>query len=320
MGAPSKSAPEAKDAVEDWEIMSLESAPPSAPADANRKDAPVDAKPSPTAIDVDATSSKAKPSAAAGGEAQAAPPQTAGAAPAASARRTKDKHEDHSVHIPEPTSPAELPREGGIAQAPADGSGSEAHPPGKDKQMANIQPPVQEKRTVVEEGTELKGNMESACPVVVHGRIKGDVQAPALTVSTTGTVEGTAKVGTIRCEGELAGEFDADHVELSGTVRDNTVIRATTIELKLSGKTGKKQIIFADSEEQDAEQPVEKAGAKPAEASAEKAAESERKEDALALRASQAPGKEEADLSKKNGSLRPSRPPNASVSQPPPAE
>ena len=122
--------------------------------------------------------------------------------------------------------------------------------------MANVNPPVQEKRTVVEEGTHLKGNLESACPVVVHGRVQGDVQAPSLTVSATGVVEGTAKVGAIRCEGELAGEFDAERVELFGSVKDNTIIRATTIEMKLTGKRGKKQIIFGEAEATDAEQPA----------------------------------------------------------------
>jgi cytoskeletal protein CcmA (bactofilin family) len=122
--------------------------------------------------------------------------------------------------------------------------------------MANVNPPVQEKRTVVEEGTHLKGNLESACPVVVHGRVQGDVQAPSLTVSATGVVEGTAKVGAIRCEGELAGEFDAERVELFGSVKDNTIIRATTIEMKLTGKRGKKQIIFGEAELPDADQPA----------------------------------------------------------------
>ena len=40
-----------------------------------------------------------------------------------------------------------------------------------------------EKRTLVEEGTELKGSLTSSCPVLVRGRIEGDVKAPSLTVS-----------------------------------------------------------------------------------------------------------------------------------------
>ena len=147
----------------------------------------------------------------------------------------------------EVTSPA-FRNENALAQAPGRHGVPTTPAQGKDNEMVNINPPVQEKRTIVEEGTKLNGNLESACPVVVHGCVQGDVQAPSLTVSGTGRVEGTAKVGIIRCEGELAGEFDADHVVLSGTIRDNTVIRAATIEMKLSGKRGKKQIIFGDSE------------------------------------------------------------------------
>ena len=43
-----------------------------------------------------------------------------------------------------------------------------------------------EKRTLVEEGTELKGSLKSSCPVLVRGRVEGDVSAPALTVSPSG--------------------------------------------------------------------------------------------------------------------------------------
>ena len=91
--------------------------------------------------------------------------------------------------------------------------------------------------------------------MVVHGRVEGAVQAPSLTVSKSGVVEGTAQVGTIECEGELAGEFDADRIELSGTVKDSTIIRAETIEMKLTSKDGKKQLVFGDV--QDADQPAD---------------------------------------------------------------
>src|SRR5438105_10798298 len=35
-----------------------------------------------------------------------------------------------------------------------------------------------EKKTLVEEGTELKGSISSKCPIVVRGKIDGEVQAP----------------------------------------------------------------------------------------------------------------------------------------------
>jgi len=69
-----------------------------------------------------------------------------------------------------------------------------------------------------------------------------------LSVTPSGAVHGRAKVGEIRSQGELAGEFDADVVQLSGSVKDNTVIRAKSLEVKLAPPTGKMQVIFGECE------------------------------------------------------------------------
>jgi cytoskeletal protein CcmA (bactofilin family) len=114
------------------------------------------------------------------------------------------------------------------------------------------------KRTLVEEGTELKGSLTSTCPVLVRGKIEGDVKAPALTVSPSGAVHGRAKVGEISAEGELSGEFDADVVQLSGSVKDRTVIRAKSLEVKLASESGKLQVVFGECELEVGEPPREK--------------------------------------------------------------
>lgn len=107
---------------------------------------------------------------------------------------------------------------------------------------------TQRKKTLVEEGTQFKGSLSSECPIEVKGRIEGDLSAPALAVSASGAVHGHVKVGEMRSEGELAGEFDADTVQLSGKIRDNTVIRARSLEVKLSQPGGKMQVIFGECE------------------------------------------------------------------------
>ena len=88
--------------------------------------------------------------------------------------------------------------------------------------------------------------MTSTCPVEIKGRVEGDVEAPALSISETGAVQGKAKVGEIQSKGELAGEIDADTVQLSGTVKDNTVIRAKTMEVKLTAPNDKMQVTFGN--------------------------------------------------------------------------
>src|SRR5690349_18391900 len=90
------------------------------------------------------------------------------------------------------------------------------------------------RETVVEEGTDLKGALSSKCPILVRGKIEGNVTAPSLRVSVTGAVHGTVKVGEIESEGELSGEFEADLIRLSGRVKDKTVLRAKSLEVKLS--------------------------------------------------------------------------------------
>jgi cytoskeletal protein CcmA (bactofilin family) len=102
------------------------------------------------------------------------------------------------------------------------------------------------KRTLVEEGTQFKGSLSSSCPIVVKGKIDGDVSAPSLQVSSTGSVHGKVKVGEMESQGELSGEFDADVVQLSGTVRDKTVVRAKSLEVKLAPATGKMQVVFGE--------------------------------------------------------------------------
>jgi cytoskeletal protein CcmA (bactofilin family) len=112
-----------------------------------------------------------------------------------------------------------------------------------------------ERKTLVEEGTHFKGTLSSHCPVEVKGKIEGEVTAPAMTVSETGAVHGVVKVGTLCSQGELAGEFDADIVQLSGRVRDNTVVRAKSLEVKLEPKGAKMQVIFGECTLDVGEQP-----------------------------------------------------------------
>ena len=107
---------------------------------------------------------------------------------------------------------------------------------------------AEKKQTLVEEGTSFKGTMTSTCPVVVRGRIEGELETPALTVTESGAVHGKAKVGTLSSQGEISGELDADTVQLSGKVNDNTIIRAKSLEVKLSTDSGKKQVVFGNCE------------------------------------------------------------------------
>ena len=62
---------------------------------------------------------------------------------------------------------------------------------------------------------------------------------------------GKVKVGEMHSQGELAGEFDAETVQLSGIVKDKTIVRAKSLELKLSPTNGKMQVVFGDAKGDD---------------------------------------------------------------------
>lgn len=110
-----------------------------------------------------------------------------------------------------------------------------------EKEMSN-------KQTIVEDGTEFEGTMKSTCPVAVSGKVKGQVSAPSMTVMTSGAVHGQIKVQQLKSQGEISGEIDADSVELSGRVSDQTTIRAKSLEVLLNQKSGddKLQVTFGN--------------------------------------------------------------------------
>jgi cytoskeletal protein CcmA (bactofilin family) len=114
--------------------------------------------------------------------------------------------------------------------------------------MTEVKSTTNDRKTLVEEGTQFKGSLSSNCPIEVRGRIEGDVTAPALSVSAGGAVHGKVKVGEMRSQGELSGEFDADVVQLSGTIKDSTIIRAKSLEVKLSSPNSKMQVVFGECE------------------------------------------------------------------------
>jgi cytoskeletal protein CcmA (bactofilin family) len=104
------------------------------------------------------------------------------------------------------------------------------------------------KRTLIDEGTELKGSVKSSCPVVVMGRVEGDISGPSVEIAEKGTVVGKVKAGQFASHGEMFGEIEAESVELSGKVRDGTVIRARSLDIKVNRQGPREPIQFGDCE------------------------------------------------------------------------
>lgn len=131
-----------------------------------------------------------------------------------------------------------------------------------DPKMAEA--PAAGKKTLIEDGTEFRGAFTSDCPVVVSGKVNGEVAAPSLTVTRSGMVHGKVRVKDITCEGEVAGEFDAETVRLSGRVNDGTVIRAKSLEVTLAAEKGQLQVTFGECMLEVGDEPKRNQGNAPA--------------------------------------------------------
>lgn len=108
--------------------------------------------------------------------------------------------------------------------------------------------PDHTKQTIIESGTEFDGSLKSECAITLSGKLKGQVTAPSLTVTPSGSVHGQVKVTRLKAEGEIAGDIEAEAVELSGRVNDQTVIRAKTLEVMLTQAQGGLQVTFGNCE------------------------------------------------------------------------
>lgn len=112
---------------------------------------------------------------------------------------------------------------------------------GLDKTEADL------KQTTVEEGTQFKGTLQSTCRVVVRGVVDGELNAPDIVVAECGSVTGSVKAQSLQSSGVLAGRIDVDDVVLSGSVKNDTVIRAKTLEVKLQqSDEGKLEVRFGE--------------------------------------------------------------------------
>jgi cytoskeletal protein CcmA (bactofilin family) len=156
---------------------------------------------------------------------------------------------------------------------------------------------AKKRTTFIEEGSAFKGEFSSDCPIVVKGRIEGNITGPSLSVTATGAVAGSVKVGVIECEGELAGHFEADVVKLSGRVRDNTVIRAKSLEVKLAPEKGMLQVVFGECNLEVGDMPSKEAALSDAQARAASLGAPYEPAPAPAAEPPQAPASAEAEAS-----------------------
>ncbi|MBK6686509.1 MAG: polymer-forming cytoskeletal protein [Deltaproteobacteria bacterium] len=99
-------------------------------------------------------------------------------------------------------------------------------------------PNKETRHTVIEEGTEISGKLKSGVPLVIKGKLDGELDAPAVAVAASGALTGKAKVGKLVSEGLLSGQFEADSVRLAGKVGNKSSIKTRSLEARLTADKG----------------------------------------------------------------------------------
>ena len=112
------------------------------------------------------------------------------------------------------------------------------------------------RRTLVDEGTTLKGAIKSECPVTVKGTVDGELEVPELTVTERGRVQGTVVAQKVTSHGTLSGKVTAKEVELAGSVLSKTVIVADSLDIKLDSAGKSLEVTFGDCDLQVGEDPA----------------------------------------------------------------
>ena len=102
--------------------------------------------------------------------------------------------------------------------------------------------------TTIAKGTRFDDAIKSDCEVTLAGKLEGEISAPGLTVEPSGSVSGRVEVTQLKSEGEISGQIIAETVNLAGRVGNNTVILASTLEVKISQPDEGLQVSFGDCE------------------------------------------------------------------------
>jgi cytoskeletal protein CcmA (bactofilin family) len=76
--------------------------------------------------------------------------------------------------------------------------------------------PLRPPPTIISANTELTGSLVTADELHVHGKIKGDLRAAAITVCAGAIVKGDLAADTIVVDGTVEGRIEGQHVLLRG--------------------------------------------------------------------------------------------------------
>ncbi|MFT4148602.1 MAG: polymer-forming cytoskeletal protein [Paracoccaceae bacterium] len=90
------------------------------------------------------------------------------------------------------------------------------------------------RRSILAADLVIEGDVTSTGPVDVQGRVAGQVKAPEVLISPTGTIDGTALAHDLAVQGQISGAVEAHTVSLSASA----VIQADVTHERIAIESG----------------------------------------------------------------------------------
>lgn len=98
--------------------------------------------------------------------------------------------------------------------------------------MKNIASSNSVETSIIAKETTIKGDLEFVGTLIVEGYLESQVKGMEMTIQKSGKLNGTLKVRSLNCHGEIEGDIHADNVVIHSDAVVSGAIHATTLEIE----------------------------------------------------------------------------------------
>ncbi len=86
--------------------------------------------------------------------------------------------------------------------------------------------------SIIAKDTTIKGNLEFAGTLIVEGTLESQVKGIEMIIQKDGKINGSLKVRTLNCHGQVEGDITAENVVIHSSAHVSGEIKATTLEIE----------------------------------------------------------------------------------------
>lgn len=86
--------------------------------------------------------------------------------------------------------------------------------------------------SIIAKDTTIKGDLEFVGTLIVEGYLESQVKGMEITIQKSGKLNGTLKVESLNCHGQIEGDIHAKNVVIHSSAVVSGAIHATTLQIE----------------------------------------------------------------------------------------